>query len=37
MRSRAGFFWHSLWLTLLLLLPLIALVSFRARQRHAQH
>lgn len=36
MRSRAGFFWHSLWLTLLLLLPLIAVVAFLARQRQAQ-
>lgn len=36
MRSRAGFFWHSLWLTLLLLLPLIAVVAFMARQRQAQ-
>ena len=36
MRSRAGFFWHSLWLTLLLLLPLIAMVAFLARQRQAQ-
>lgn len=36
MRSRAGFFWHSLWLTLLLLLPLIAVVGFLARQRQTQ-
>ena len=36
MRSRAGFFWHSLWLTLLLLLPLIAVVAFLARQRQTQ-
>lgn len=36
MRSRAGFFWHSLWLTLLLLLPLIAVVAFLTRQRQAQ-
>ena len=36
MRSRAGFFWHSLWLTLLLLLPLIAVVAFLASQRQAQ-
>ena len=36
MRSRAGFFWHSLWLTLLLLLPLIAVVAFLARQRQSQ-
>lgn len=36
MRSRTGFFWHSLWLTLLLLLPLIAVVAFLARQRQAQ-
>lgn len=36
MRSRAGFFWHSLWLTLLLLLPLIAVMAFLARQRQAQ-
>lgn len=36
MRSRAGFFWHSLWLTLLLLLPLIAVVAFLAQQRQAQ-
>ena len=36
MRSRSGFFWHSLWLTLLLLLPLIAVVAFLARQRQAQ-
>ena len=36
MRSRAGFFWHSLWLTLLLLLPLIAVVAFLAHQRQAQ-
>ena len=36
MRSRAGFFWHSLWLTLLLLRPLIAVVAFLARQRQAQ-
>ena len=27
MRSRAGFFWCSLWLTLLLLLPLILVLS----------
>ena len=36
MRSRAGFFWYSLWLTLLLLLPLILVVGFLARQRQAQ-
>ena len=36
MRSRTGFFWHSLWLTLLLLLPLIAVVAFLAHQRQAQ-
>lgn len=36
MRSRAGFFWHSLWLTLLLLLPVIAVVAFLARQRQNQ-
>ena len=36
MRSRAGFFWCSLWLTLLLLLPLILVVGFLARQRQTQ-
>ena len=36
MRSRASFFWHSLWLTLLLLLPIIAVVAFLARQRQNQ-
>lgn len=37
MRSRAGVFWYSLGLTLLLLLPLIALTAFLIHQRQQQN
>lgn len=36
MRSRGGIFWHSLFLTLLLLLPVIGAVLFFASQREKQ-
>lgn len=36
MRSRSGIFWHSLFLTLLLLLPIIGAVLFFASQREKQ-
>lgn len=37
MRSRAGVFWYSLGLTLLLLLPLIGLTAFFIHQRQQQN
>ena len=37
MRSRAGVFWYSLGLTLLLLLPLIGLTAFLVHQRQEQN
>ncbi|MGN0983316.1 MAG: hypothetical protein ACI4OI_00620 [Gemmiger sp.] len=36
MRSRSGIFWHSLFLTLLLLLPIMGLVLFFCAQRDRQ-
>lgn len=36
MRSRSGIFWHSLLLTLLLLLPIMGLVLFFSAQREKQ-
>lgn len=37
MRSRAGVFWYSLGLTLLVLLPLIGLTAFLVHQRQTQN